>query len=296
MKAETNASHAHPFAGGKFRLTMGLMPIAECDWLEAGPTLGDTLAAKRILLETRHDEVFQALPESDAPAAELLGLVAAHLSRHHGTKFRRERDALFNAVTGERWDLAGSPLHPLDLAGRLVTEDLCLLRRAGDRHVLVGASLCAPAHWRLAEKLGRPLSAIHAPVPGYEEALGTPVERLLAGLKAGRIVGRFNWGIADDPEPFQPSAETPPARLTEAEVGEKLWLRVERQTLRRLPNTGAVVFTIGTHITRLDRAIDSAAEARDLASAIAGMPEEMRVYKRIAPVAGPLLAWLAAIA
>jgi hypothetical protein len=293
MSADRAAHAALPFAGGAFRLAMGLAPVAARDWLEADDALAETLAAKRHLLETRHDEVFAVLPQATPAAAELLALVAAHLTQDHAALFRRDRDRMVNGATGESWDLESAALHPLDLAGRLVGEDLCLLQQEGERYILTGASLCSPARWRLAEKLGRPLVAIHAPVPGYHEELGAAVDRLFAALKPGRIVGRFNWGIADDPTPFQPIA-APPTVLTAAEAGTKLWLRTERQTLRRMPHSGAVVFTIGTRITRLDDAIRSAEQARALTIAIATMPEGTQVYKRIAPFAEPLLGWLAA--
>jgi dimethylamine monooxygenase subunit A len=279
-----------PFEGGRFRLALGLMPLPWAQWLEIDRRLAADLARKRALLETRHGEVFAALPEAADAAAELLALLAAHLPRHHAQIYRRAGDVLGNAATGESWDVARPRLHPLDLAGRLVQEDLCLLQRAGDVYRLVAASLCSPARWRLADKLGRPLSAIHAPVAGYAAKLAAPVDRFFATLKAGRLVWRLNWGVVDDPAPFQPVAP-PPKLVTAADAGERLWLRVERQTLQRLPASGAVVFTIRTHITRLDAAIRDAAAA-ELAAALRDMPEESRRYKHIAPFAAPLLDWL----
>ncbi len=293
MSPARGARAAPPFAAGTFRLAMGLIPVAGHDWLEPDDGLAETLATKRHLLETRHGEVFAAFPQAAVAAAELLALVAAHLTQDHAALFRRDHSHIVNGATGENWDLENAALHPLDLAGRLVAEDLCLLQQEGERYILTGASLCSPARWRLAEKLGRPLVAIHAPVPGYREELGGAVDRLFAALKPDRIVGRFNWGIADDPAPFQPIAG-PPVALTAAEAGAKLWLRVERQTLRSLPHTKAVVFTIGTRITRIDDAIRSAEDAQALATAIATMPAETQVYKRIAPFAEPLLGWLSA--
>jgi hypothetical protein len=57
-----------------------------------------------------------------------------------------------------------------------------------------------------------------------------------------------------------------------------------------------VVFSIRTHITRLDRVIASPAEAQTLAAAIRTMPRPMQDYKQIAPVAEPLLGWLSRFA
>ena len=156
----------------------------------------------------------------------------------------------------------------------------------------LAATLCSPARWRLADKIGRPLGAIHAPVAGYAAKLEAPVDRFFAMLKAGRLVWRLNWGIVDHPAPFQPVAQPATHAITAENAGERLWLRVERQTLQRLPASGAVVFTIRTHIRRLDAAIRTPTSASELAGAVRDMPEDSRRYKHIAPVAEALLAWL----
>jgi dimethylamine monooxygenase subunit A len=283
-----------PFAGGKYRLAMGLAPLDEMAWIEPGADLAAELAAKRKLLESRHAEVFQALPASEAAAHELLRVLAANLARHHAARFTLAGDRIVNKVTGEAWDIASPPLHSLEIAGRLVAEDFCLMQRVGESYILTGATLCAPSRWRLADKIGQPASAIHAPVPGYPETLGRAVEHFFAALKPQTLVGRVNWGIADDPAPFQPVAAPPNPAVTAANAGETLWQRVERQTLRRLPATEAIVFTIRTRITRLDQAIGSAALARDLAAALRDMAPEMQAYKRIAPFAPALMGWLEA--
>lgn len=281
-----------PFDGGRFRLMMGLMPLPAAGWIERDHNLARDLAAKRELLETRRGEVFAALPEAARPAAELLERLVDHLLRHHAEVFSRKGDRLSNGATGEEWDLARPALHPLDLAGRLVQEDICLLEPLRDTCRLVGASLCSPARWRLADKIGRALGEVHDPVPGYADKLARPVDRFFAALASERPVWRLNWGIVDDPAPFQPVAGQAPGQATTDTAGQRLWLRVERQTLRRLPATGAVAFTIRTHITRLDDAIRSAQAAAELAAAVRDMSEEMRRYKRIAPIATELLGWL----
>lgn len=281
-----------PFEGGRFRLAMGLMPLALHEWIETDAAFAADLAAKRALFERRHDEAFAALPEADAPAAELLALLTRHLPRHHGGLFRRSGDILINLATGERWDWARPTLHPLELAGRLVQEDFCLLAATDGRYRLVGAALCAPSRWRLADKIGRPLEDIHAPVPGYEARLAHPVERFFAVLKIDKPVWRLNWTIIDHPASFQPVRIAPTEPVTAATAGDALWLRVERQTLRRLPESGAVVFAIRTYITRLGAAIATAAIATELAALLRDAPAATLAYKHITPFAAALLAWL----
>lgn len=290
-----------PFDGGHFRLSMGLIPLQRREWIGIDDHLASALAAKRTLLRTRHDQVFAVLPEALAAADELLQMLAEHLVEHHPSVFCRDGERLLNLATGENWSLAlprGSPsqLHPLDIAGRLVAEDFCLLMpdtaHPTQGYRLVGASLCSPSAWRLADKIARPLGAIHQPVPGYVEKLARPVDRLFAQLKPDRLMGRFNWIVTDSPaafRPFRPPIATPGQGWN---AGAELWLRVERQTIQRLPMTGAILFTIRTHITRLDAAIRTADNASELAAAIREMPAATEHYRDITPVVPALLDWL----
>src|SRR6185369_15328865 len=87
---------------------------------------------------------------------------------------------------------------------------------------------------------------IHAPVPAYADELAARVDRFLDRLD--RPVWRRNWFIHDSPELHLPE---PPVHLPTPRVPDDLWLRSERQTLRRLPSTGAVLFTIGTQLVPL---------------------------------------------
>lgn len=280
------------FAGGRYRLAMGLTPLRAEEWLAPAPNLREILAAKRDLIATRRDDVFRALPEAEAASVELLQLFAAHLPRHYPATYRRDGERLVNRAGDESWDIAAPPLHALDLAGRLVEEDLCLMQPSDGGYRLTAASLCAPNRWRLAEKLGQPLAAIHAPVPYYAPALERPVAHFFAALKEGRILGRINWGIADDPARFQPEGREADPSIEAENAGRALWLRIERQTLRRLPRSGAVLFTIRTEVARVDRAIQSPADAAELAGAIRDMSPAMQRYKHLAGVAPALLAWL----
>ena len=286
-------SETLPFAGGEWRLQMGLRAVPPEAWLAPGGDLAAVLAEKRALLAARRAEVFAALPGCEKAAAELLALLTSHLPRHHPDFFRREGERLLNRATGESWDLRAAEIHPLDLAGRLVQEDLCLMLPGEAGYVLAGATLSAPNRWRLADKLGRPLDAIHDVVPGYAEVLARPVARFFAEVRPDRIVGRVNWGIADRPDRFLPSSP-PRVPVTAATAGDVLHLRIERQTLRKLAASAAVVFTIRTEIAPLARVLRTRADAADLAGAIRTMPDEMQRYKAIAPDAATLLEWLEA--
>ncbi len=281
------------FGGGRYRLAMGLTPLNEAEWLSPGACLPEILAEKRRLLATRTELVLRLLPEASAASVELLQLLAAHLPRHFPSVYRLGKDGqLANKVSNETWDIDGPPLHSLDIAGRLVAEDLCLLQASDAGYRLIGATLCFPNRWLLEEKIGQPLDFIHAPVPGFAPALERPVAHFFAALKPDRILARVNWGIADDPTRFQPIGRDAEAAINPETVGSALYLRIEYQTLRRLPESQAVLFTIRTEIMPLDQAIAIPADAIDLAGAVRDMSPAMLRYKHLTAVAPALLAWL----
>ena len=77
----------------------------------------------------------------------------------------------------------------------------------------------------------------------------------MAQLTPGRIFGRCNWFITPT-DVWRWVAGRPKqafAHVTPANAGETLFVRCERQTLRRLPMTGAIVFTIGVYLSPLGR-------------------------------------------
>lgn len=285
-----------PFEDGPFRMAMGLVSCAEDDWLEIDARYPAEMEERRHLLAKRHGEVFAACAGSEPARAEVLAVLAAHLVRRYPAWFRRIGDTLENALTGEAWSLAALPCDPLVLAGLLVQEDLCLIRPGDEGAVLEAAVLCAPSRWRLAEKIGRPLIAVHAPVPFYAERLGAPVDRFLRQLKPGRIAVRMNWSIVDDPALFQPYAPlrhgTDPA-VTPGNAGERLHLRMERQGFRLMEQSGAVLFTIRVHSYPLARIVGLPGVAARLDGAVRALPPEMAAYKALAPFIDALHAYLA---
>lgn len=282
-----------PFAAGPYRMAMDLVTVPESAWFEFDDRYLAELAEKRRLLTGFRDQVFAAAADSDAARVEALNLVASALTVHHRDWFGREGSTLCNHLTGERWEV--ERFDPLDLAGRLVQEDLCLIQNREEGPVFTAASLCFPSRWRLLDKIGKPLGAVHGPVPHYASRLAGPVDRFMRHVKSGHIVSRMNWSLLDDPALFQPAGKwrTEASQdITAANAGSRVFLRVERQTLRRLPASGAVLFGIRVHVYPLDQVIDRADRARELAGAIRALPVDIQHYKSLLPFKAALLAWL----
>ena len=185
------------------------------------------------------------MPNTNAAGDEVLAMVRQHLTTYHHDQAHNDRMAT-----------ADAGLHPLDRAARLVPEDLLLLAPFGEaasddatmvKWHLVAASLCFPAHWVLAEKMGKPLAAIHDPVPHYDERLAGPVDRFFNKMKVGPISARMNWSLQIGTDLFTPHRAQRQAAAGDLD-NHQLCLRLENQTLRKLPQTGFVLFTIRTHI------------------------------------------------
>jgi hypothetical protein len=195
-------------------------------------------------------------------------------------------------------DSASLPLPPLDWVGRQMQEDLLILSgNAEDGMPLVAGQLCFPNGWCLDDKMGKSFLGIHHEVPLFAHHLGRSSSLLLERLKPERPVWRINWSLKATPRlNLIPRffAEERQAHLTPANIGACCFLRLERQTLSRLPRTGCILFTIHTYQAPLDAVVESADVARRIAGVVRTVPEEMLLYKGIASFLDPLLTYLAA--
>lgn len=261
------------------RLSLGLRALDLNAWLDVDEHYADEMAQKSRLLRERHTDVVAHLPSGRAAAEETLDLVRAWMSEHHPE------------MVVDDMDRPG--LHPVDAAGRLVQEDLCVMTRDTGCWRLTAASVCFPSRWSLADKIGATLADIHDPVPGYHATIGQVVDRSLDRLDVARPLWRRNWSIVDDDSLFLPAAPGRP-RPTPTSLGD-LTLRVERQTLRRLPETSGVLFTIRTYRRRLDDVAGDPAAARDLAAALRTCSPELAEYKGWTGMLGWLIDTLDAV-
>lgn len=221
----------------------GILPVEGEDWLRVDDAYAGQMALRDDLIARRPDAVHGLLPQGQAAAAALYAVVLDHLRGTDGFRI--------GLTTAERPDgvtVALDPTQPLLTLGRLVQEDLCLMQAEGAEHALTGAILCFPASWTLSQKLGRPLIAIHTPVPQYEEGLARRVQRLFDAIRPEQPLWRMNYLTYDDPTLHQPRLEGESRPRPTAHV----FVRCERQCLLRLPVSRAVVFSIHTYLVRSD--------------------------------------------
>jgi hypothetical protein len=271
---------------------MGLHRLDPGNWLDVDALRRDELALKQRLLAASPGEFLAVLPEGRDGSEELLELVTSHLDEVHPGLLERRGSNLLEASTGAIVDT--SAMEPIEAASRVAQEDFCVMVRHDDGWRLAAACVCFPSRWRLADKVGRSLRDIHGPVPGFEEDLSRQTSTFFDRLAASRPVWRLNWTIIETPELSLPS---PAARRGGADLrgdlGNSLWFRVERQTLRRLEQSGSVAFTIRTHVTPLGTLVADRPElVEPLRETLAALPDDFVAYKGWAGVVGPLDAWL----
>lgn len=257
-----------PYDGSSKLFTIGLKPLDLDDWIEVDEHHPAHLAQKRRLYAEIPEKVFVAEGGTQAAQQEVLDLVADHMRRH------------FPAIPG-----AASPesmgnlvSQPICAASLLIQEDLILMRKSENGWRLVAGSLCFPSSWSLVEKFGKPLQEIHIPVPGFGP--GTRPDLLIArmfdALQADQPLERYNWSIQSGDALYQPlsnverdeRATSRPSKFPDSNVAAHAFIRVERQTLRKLPASKDILFTIRIHLDPL-RVLARHPERKTLAATFA---------------------------
>ncbi len=235
---------AYPWLDPRMARLPGIVPLDPADWLIVDDAYAGQMALRDGLIAERQGDVHALAGSALAAARELYAEV---LRRLPGQGFEMGADA---AIRPDGVTVPLDPDAPLLTLGRLVQEDLCLMQLGPEaEHILTGAILCFPASWTLAEKINRPLTRIHVPVPSYDSDVAPRVQRLFDAIRPDRPLMRMNAHPYMVPDLYHPRREADPRPKTQ---GPAPYLRSERQCLLRLPNTGAVVFSIHTYMMAME--------------------------------------------
>ena len=166
-----------------------------------------------------------------------------------------------------------------------------MVQHAGRWH-LEGAVLCFPSLWVLADKMGKPTSLVHEPVPYYAEELSKRVDTFFDRLSPDKPVWRRNFSVWPTLLLWAPRLDPSLCPSEQFVDGKPVsWLRSERQTLRRLPRTGAILFSIRVQTVPLSALALRPDRARDLAAWLRSEAGGTR-RREMGATADPTLAWL----
>jgi hypothetical protein len=253
-----------PYDGSSKPFTIGLAPLDLSTWLDADEHRDAYLAEKHRLYTEETANVLVAEHGTQAAQQEVHDLVLAHL----------------NAAS------APATAHgPMASAALLIQEDLVLMRKSENGWRLVAASLCFPSAWNLHEKFGRPMHEIHQPVPGFGPGTRNAglIDRMFDNLRVEHPVIRWNWSLYGDDTLYHPASDNKmKKRFGDGPIVGNVIMRLERQTLRKLPISGDILFTIRIYNNPLEVLQTHAhgqALAKSIASQIAAMTDDEIDYK-----------------
>ncbi|OQD78275.1 hypothetical protein PENDEC_c001G03349 [Penicillium decumbens] len=277
--------------GPKYFVTLGLRSMKWDEWIELDNHYLKYHADKKKRIEERGEKCYGTAPEAMDGAIELLEELCAYLPERYPNMFQKTPTGITNTVTNETFNITQRPLpeDPMATAARLVQDDLALMfeRPDGEYYLLAGAILLA-GFWRLSDKFGMRLSDIHTSgdVPQYREKLEKGMMNFFRRLKPEEPVLRNNYFIqVDDNLAWSHSIGPEDADTVSWNTAEKNkaienhFFRSERQGLRRLPRSGAVVFTIRTYFEPITEIVKEPYVPGRLASAIRSWGDDVSRYK-----------------
>ncbi len=297
-----------PFTDDVYKMAMGVRALEKRSLFEVDvQSYQAEIALKNALLAEEHEQYCRASAETEAQQWEVLALALADLVQYYPDYFHWE-------TAGEQWlwvnhllkqetrfvygDVASLPYPPLDWLGRQVQEDLLIMSGVeAEGMPLIAGHLCFPSAWCLDDKMSKAFLGIHEDVPFFADTIGRSSSLLLARLKVGRPVWRVNWSIQATARlnllpRFLPEVRQAAREMTAENIGERCFLRMEMQTLSRLPQTRAILFTVRTYQEAIGLVANTTSHARQLLNVLRTVPVETLVYKGMMPYLATLLTYL----
>ena len=236
----------------------------------------------------------QSLPHMTLAGWDLLELIMESKARDYPQWFTLTKD-------GNQWHWINRPLGidqkftfmddstlpygPMEYITRQTQGDFTLQDQRDDTLWVDAGMVTTQADWSLDFNIGMNFHQWHAPVPvAHELGVFDRALKFLMALQLGAPVRRFNWTMTVDPL-LDTSPENYPkwgpsrASLTPETVGNRMHLRVELQTLFRLPRSNAIVFPIRCYLIKFEEIATQPKWARRLHRVIRDIPDALATYK-----------------
>ena len=259
-----------PYDGSSKPFNIGTRPLDIKEWIEVDTNLPAYLNEKSKHYRDDRHQVIVSEESSTQAQSEVLNLLSEHVCERYPNIYRKSNNGI-DVLNGQfHVELDEQSLPPLAIAAKLVQEDLVLMSPSLEGWRLVAASLCFPSAWNLLEKFGHPLHQVHGPVPGFGTGTrnASVIDRMFDNLRPEQSVMRWNWSLHEDSELHHPTSHSgTQSRFADGDIGGHVYLRVERQTLRKLPISGDIVFTVRIYLDPLE-ILETMPDGAQLAAAI----------------------------
>ncbi|RMZ75362.1 hypothetical protein DV738_g5524, partial [Chaetothyriales sp. CBS 135597] len=240
-----------------YHQTMSLIKMEPDWWLELENTYRPRIAQRKQLYEQYGESVLQYLPGSELACKELMEMCMQFLCTRypHYFSLADDKKTFENKILGSTEDITSK--HPLLVLLDHVPEDFAIMLRNPETgyYQFRAGVICSAIGWNLGAKINQQLHEIHAPVPHYKEKMQFSMDRFFAKMPTDKAIQRGSWGLEVDQPLYVPPGDPhdldrgcQSAELTAA----RCHLRVDWQTLRRLPLSASVVFNFKAVFTPIE--------------------------------------------
>ena len=287
-----------PFDPATYAMTMGVQPLALRHIIEVDTaTVLDELHLKRELLDADAPTYCALPPNTSMMQWDALSVLLPAMATRYPQWFSLHR-------AGAAWEWQNRLQTRGDALLSLAMPRRCPMGRShgwGDRCRRIcccwhqmrqrairwwAASYASPicGGWR--KSWGSRSCRFTNPCQGFAEAVGRSTELLFARMKQWHPVWRLNWSLLPLPRlnlvpQFFGENDAAAAALTLANIGARCHLRIERQTLTRLPMTDAILFTVRTYQMPIARLAEQPERLRQFAAYLPTVPAALLRYKGI---------------
>jgi hypothetical protein len=216
-------------------------------WLEVENTYVSRVKERQELFQKHGNMVLDYLPGSELACKELMEMCLEFYCARYPTYFSLSPDkkVFDNRLLGTKTEI--KRYHPLHVLLNNVPEDFAIVLRNEEdgMYYFRAGVICSALGWSVSSKIGMQLKDIHKPIPDYKEKMSFSMDRYFSKMPTNCPIQRGSWGLEVGTPLFMPPGH-PHEKLREVQKQdltiEQCYLRVDWQTLRRLPLSGGIVF------------------------------------------------------
>ena len=251
---------------------------------------------------------YQALPHMMAAQWDTLELLMESQAAGYPEHFSLEKN-------GDQWrwinrpmgidqtftfgDASTLPMEPLEFITRQAQGDFVIVDQRDGQLWCDAGMVTTQADWSLDFDIGMNFHEWHGPVPlAHEIGVFDRALKFLLTLQQGKPVRRLNWTMT-----INPRLDTSPenyhkwgpdrATVTPENVGDKVHLRCELQTLWRLPRSNAILFVVRCYLIKMEELVTVPKWARRFHRVLRDLPPELADYKGLTRYRPTTIEWLA---
>ncbi|KAL4920877.1 hypothetical protein BDW62DRAFT_220350 [Aspergillus aurantiobrunneus] len=266
-----------------YHQTMSLTKMEPDWWLELENTYKKRIAQRKELFAKHGNSVLGSLSGSELACKEIMEMVLQFLCARYPQYFSlTDKRILKNKILGTEQDVRSKP--PLEIIIDNIPEDFGIMLRddkTGNYFLRAGV-ICSSLGWNVGNKIGRQLHQIHSPIPDYKEKMQFSMDRFFTKMPVDKPIQRGSWGLEIGQPLYMPPGDPHEKLRTFQDPNlslEDCNLRVDWQTLRRLPLSGAVVFNFKALFTPVTEFRDESCVPALLAKIMKEGKESLLKYK-----------------